>query len=197
MVRALTRRSASQGALMSSITVDEVVTELRNRGFEGFAVGDLQRYINWGFRKIVRMADWDWRQEIATVTLAPGDYKITVGGPDDPQLAWTDIPLLRDLTRIIDTTAGSSLALRPISEDEWTEWLTTDLSSAGSRGTPDRYYFEWENAIYILPPPQVQKTYAIYMWQYIGDAASAMAYMPPDWEEALLLSAECICHYRA
>jgi len=183
---------------MSSITIPEVIQELRNRGFEGFDAGDLTRYIDWGFRKIVRMANWDWEQAIATVQLEAGVYKITVGGPDDPLLAWTDVPLLRDLMRIIDTTSGQSLALKPISDEEWTDqWLTSNLDDAGSRGNPDRYYFEWANAIYILPPPQTQKIYKLYMWQYIGDADSGLAYLPPDWEEAVLLSAECICHYRA
>jgi hypothetical protein len=177
---------------MSSITVPEVITELRNRGFEGFSAGDLQRYVDWGFRKIARMASWDWEQDIATVVQGAGDYTLQVTAPQ------SEVPLLRDLTRIIDATSGSMHALLPMTEsDFFASWATVDLSAAGNRGTPDHYFFAWEDQIYILPPPNSQRTYQVYHYKYIGDGESGLAAMPNDWEEAVLLSAECICHYRA
>jgi hypothetical protein len=177
---------------MASITVAEVITELKNRGFEGFSPADLQRYIDWGFRKIVRMASWDWEQDIISVTQQIGDYTLGI----DPLS--TEIPLLRDLTRIIDSTAGSMHELQPMTEDEYFDrWATADLSAAANRGTPDRYFFAWKNQIYILPPPNSIRTYQVYYYKYIGDAASGLNALPNDWEEAVLLSAECICHYRA
>lgn len=177
---------------MGSITQAELVTELQNRGFEGFAVGDLQRYLDWGFRKIARLANWDWEQDMSAITLQPGDYKISTTD------AASDIPLLRDLTRIIDVTSGSSHALVAISEEEWTDrWLASDLAGGGSWGTPDRYFMAWKNEIYVLPPPQTARTYNLYIYKYIGEAEDGLTTLPNDWEEAVLLSAECICHYRA
>ena len=177
---------------MSSITVPELVTELKNRGFEGFTSGDLQRYIDWGFRKIVRMANWDWEQDIIPVTQQAGDYTLGI----DPLS--TEIPLLRDLTRIIDTTAGSMSELKPMTEQEFFDsWAVVDLTSAANRSVPDHYFFAWKNQIYILPPPAAARTYQVYYYKYIGDAATGLNSLPNDWEEAVLLSAECICHYRA
>jgi hypothetical protein len=177
---------------MGSITQDELVTELKQRGFEGFSPGDLQRYLDWGFRKIARLASWDWEQDMSSITLQPGDYRISTINPT------SDIPLLRDLTRIIDVTAGSSHALAPMSEQEWTDtWLTAGLTNAGTWGTPDRYFMAWKNEIYILPPPNAARTYNLYIYKYIGEVEDGLTSLPNDWEEAVLLAAECICHYRA
>lgn len=181
---------------MSSITRDELVVELKNRGFEGFDVGDLQRYLDWGFRKIARLANWDWEQDVITVTQQPGDYQIPLGVASTSLDA--GIPFLRDLTRIIDVTSGSSHALEAVSEEQWTDqWLPSNLSAAASWGTPDHYFLEWENQLYILPPPRTQRTYSIYYYKYIGEAVAGLEALPNDWEEAVLLAAECICHYRA
>lgn len=175
---------------MAGITLDELTLELQQRGFEGFLSTDLHRYLDWGFRRIARMANWDWEQTMATISQAAGDGTIPIGavvpGPE------VGIPLLRDLTKIIDVTAGTAFVLKPMSEEAWAE----NVSSPGS-GIPSQYFFEWTNQLYLFPAPNSARTYNVYYYQYIGDATAGLAALPPDWEEGVLTAAECICHYRA
>jgi hypothetical protein len=63
---------------VAGITLDELTIELQQRGFEGFLPSDLHRYLDWGFRKIARMANWDWEQTIAIITQNVGDNTIPV-----------------------------------------------------------------------------------------------------------------------
>lgn len=122
------------------------------------------------------------------MTQQPGDYTMTIGDTT------SDIPILRDLMKFIDVTAGSAFILRPASEERFTRFMT---NPEGSQGTPDHYFFKWEDTIYLIPTPNSERTYNIYHWKYVGDVGSAMQALPNDWEEILLLAAECICHYRA
>ena len=175
---------------MAGITLDELTTELKQRGFEGFLVGDLHRYLDWGFRRIARMANWDWEQTIAIVTQKLGDNAIPIasvaGTVDEP-----GIPLLRDLTKIVDVTS-TAFILTPMSEETWASRI-----GVPDRSTPSEYFFEWANQLYLYPTPDSQRTYYIYYYQYIGDATAGLAALPQDWEEGVLTAAECICHYRA
>jgi hypothetical protein len=177
---------------MPHMTVDEFRTELKQRGFDGFAQGDLDRYIDWGYAHVSRLCRWNWEEDSVTLQVNPG-----VAHSDLLQ----DFPEFGSLRALVSTTTGRQYQIKAMSDEEYyARWATRtelDLASASSRGATDKYYVV-RNRIYYLPPPDQAMTFVAHYWRRVtGYIADGTPLLPPfDIDEAILAAAEMICHRR-
>jgi hypothetical protein len=174
---------------MPSITMQELLEELKLRGFEGFSQTELTRYVDWAWREVLRKTNWEFEHRISEVAVSPPDY----------QIGWDEPAFFKDLIRLMEVTEDARKELSPISEEEfYSDWAAIDFPSAERRGDPTEYFNHFDKNIYLLPPPDSARTYRIYHWQYVGTGEQALAEgMLEGWDEILLCGAEARGHYRA
>lgn len=180
---------------MPSITIAELISELKLRGFEGFSNTELTRYIDWAWREVLRKTNWEFEHKQANVVVTPPTYRIywrDIGQPNPDQF-------FKDLIRLEEITEGAKKELEPINTNDFFDrWASQDLDNTENRGDPTEYYNHFENFIYLLPPPDTERTYRVYYWEYVGTAGAALDRLMLDgWDEILLCGAEARGHYRA
>lgn len=175
---------------MARLTIVEFREELRSRGFDGFASVDLDRYINFSYYDLARMARWTWEKTQDEFTLAPGEY-------------WRDLSsILRfknlDTIAIADPDSAQK-KLSPVSDAAWkNEWLPQDEAGDMAVGSPTLYYIT-RNRLFILPAPQTNGyRFVVQYWQAMQELGGTndTPITPEDLDEIILLGAEVRCHRR-
>src|SRR5262245_58879683 len=120
---------------MARMTLDDFRTELLQRGFDGFAPADLDRYINFGYKTVGRLTKWRWEEAAIAKSMAVGTYRWTLS---------TDLPTVKSVRAVVVTDTGYEARLTPIMDDDfYTRYGAYDLASSQNRGEPDEY---WLNA---------------------------------------------------
>jgi hypothetical protein len=176
---------------MAKMTLTDFITELSRRGFDGFDVGDLVRYVNFGYRKIGRLTKWAWEQTDLSATLSPPGYRLSLTA---------DLPTVKSVTAVVGTTVNYETRLVSITDDDfYSNWAAYDLTSSSVRGEPDTYWLG-SSALYVLPPPIASRTFTITAEQKLAELVpnvNEVLITPDEYDEAVLLAAEEYCHVRA
>lgn len=170
--------------------LQDYLTELRARGFDGFSTADLTTYVNRGYSHVARKSQWYWEETTDTFTVAPGSASVSLA---------TELPNFRSLDRLYVTTAGQERPLTPMSDQEFFDnWLSADLTATKNRGEPDSYYL-WNNNLYILSPPQSSRTFIAYYHQRVTPLVNPTdsPITPQHLDEGILIAALIRCHKRA
>jgi hypothetical protein len=176
---------------MARLTIVEFREELKVRGFDGFTSTDLDRYINFSYHDLARMARWTWEKAEDSFPLNPGEYFIDLGL----------ILRFKNLdTVVVESPVEARHKLWPVSDEAWkTKWLPWDEVGQMPTGSPEWYYIT-RNRLFILPSPvSAGYTFTAQYWQYMGELTSTNAtpITPEDLDEIILLGAEVRCHRRA
>lgn len=163
--------------------------ELQQRGFDGFAPTDINRYVNFGYRTIARLTKWSWEESVVTKSVAVGSYRFSFV---------TDLPTLKSVKAVNVTTVGFESRLRAISEDTfYNQYAAYDLTNVQNRGEPDSYYAD-SAYLYVLPPPASVRAISITGETELVDLVDNVdPIVPPEYEEAIMYAAEEVCHLRA
>lgn len=172
------------------MTITEFRNELKSRGFDGFDVGDLDRYINFGYRMVGRLTRWKWEEADITKTLAPGAYRLSLA---------TDLPTVRTITAVAITTLNYEKRLDGISDTEFYDsYMAENLALTQNRSEPYKY-FMGGGYLYVLPPPQASRDILITAQQWLAELTDGnpTPITPEEYDEAILLAAEEQCHLRA
>src|SRR5215510_11220076 len=138
--------------MASAMTLADFDQELVARGFDGFDVGQRQRYINWGYFAVSRYSRWYWEEVGFTFLIdSLDDYIIAPGATVKDVIAIT-----------ADGPSGQRRKLEPTTRDDFLKNWLPNMSNGltVSAGMPDKY-FHWGFAnppvsalgIYLLPPP--------------------------------------------
>jgi hypothetical protein len=176
---------------MARLTIVEFREELRSRGFDGFPSVDLDRYINFSYYDLARMARWTWEKTEDSFTLDAGSFFVDLG----------TILRFRNLDTVVreEVEEGKRYKLRPVSDAEWKRsWLPNDEAGRMAVGTPSKYYIT-RNRLYILPPPDTTANFTAHYWQFFEELSPTVTtpVTPEDLDEIILLGAEVRCHRRA
>src|SRR5262252_2860783 len=102
--------------------LQDYISELMVRGFDGFSPADLTTYVNRGYFHVARRSQWMWESTTDTLTMTPGQYAI----PLWPQ-GGGELPFVRSIDKIVVTTAQQTRKLRVLSDDEFFPYLGMDL----------------------------------------------------------------------
>jgi hypothetical protein len=177
---------------MPHMTVDEFRAELKQRGFDAFTLGDLDRYIDWGYAHVSRLCRWSWEEDAITLQIDPGEIMVDV---------LTDFPEFGSLRALVSVTPGRQYQVKSMTDEEYfRKWATrTDAELTGSttRGATTDYYVV-RNRIYFIPPPDQAMTFVAHYWRRVdGFILNSSTLLPPlDLDEAILAAAEMVCHRR-
>lgn len=170
-------------------------TELKNRGFDGFADSELNTLINRGYFYIARKFPWYWREENVTIAFpASSSLGVADTGTTAPGLKNIRAVLTKDIP-----STGVITRLDPLDEDEfystwWSEY------EAGVVGIPQKYFID-KQVLWLLP--KIQSTYSGSLEIHYHKRPQAMStdtsisIMPVDLDEAVLLAALVRCHKRS
>jgi hypothetical protein len=173
------------------MVLSDFVDELKFRGFDGFDTDDLVRYVNFGYRTVARLTKWTWEEATFQMSLDPGEYRWSLAG---------DLPTLKSVKAVNQVTSGYERRLSAITGDNYYgNWSAYDLTSSQQRGEPDSYYLD-SAYLYILPPPQALRDFAITGEQILSElvlVTNEHLITPAEYDEAVLLAAEEHCHVRA
>jgi hypothetical protein len=173
--------------------LQDYISELQVRGFDGFSPADLTAYVNRGYFHVARRARWSWEKATDTFSIAPGSASVQVG-PNGSEL-----PNFRSLDRLVGTTSGLNRLMKPIDDETWArDWLWKDLTQGTFRGEPERYYLDGD-LLYVTPPPLATRTFTAYYHRRVTPMTlpTDVPITPQHLDEALILGALIRCHRRA
>jgi len=174
-------------------TLGDFVTELKLRGFDGFADADLSVYVNRAYFAVAKKSRWEWERTSAAFTLNPGEYFVDVSPTS------TDVPNFKSMERIYMTTTGHSGKLAVMQDDDFFNfWLGSDLTSPDRRNEPSKYYLYGEK-LYILSPPASTRDFILYYFQRPLWLLTPFEYpiTPQHLDEAIIDAARVRVHTRA
>lgn len=172
---------------MAQMTRDDFVTALQARGWNRFIATDLQRYLDWGLRDIVRAVNFKDEQQavsLAAQSVSPIAFSSINSG------------LVQTIDKVINVTANYENELDPLPSEEFYEfWLPNPDREIG---VPDWYYV-YEKKLYLIPYPQQAFDFVIHITGRINGFAggSSTSGLPEYFDEAILPSAESYCFRRA
>lgn len=129
---------------MGDMSLADFDAELVARGFDGYAPTDRYRYVQWGYRDVLRKAQWQWHELFATTTvsLSAGDFQVDLS---------TELDNFGSMAQVsIDISGG--VKLTPLSTWDFLEnFYPVDWTDAANRSTPYAYIL-YANKAWILPP---------------------------------------------
>jgi len=173
--------------------LQDYLVELKARGFDGFVDADLTTYTNRGYFHVARKSRWQWEQTTDPFTIAPGSAYVTLWPAPAGEL-----PNFRSLDKAVVTTAGFTKVLKPLPDEKFFKFLGLDLTLTQYQGEPSGYYV-YQNRLYILPPPQANRSFLAYYSQRVSPLVSPIdvPITPQHLDEAIILGALIRCHQRA
>ena len=174
---------------MAAMTRDQIVTELKSRGWSRFADADLQRYCDWGLRDVMREAKWADTVEVSTET---GVTAATIPFSD------IDSGNVRQIQRVYRKTANEEAWLAPLGDDDFFHnWLYADMTDSAQKGLPTRYYV-YDNKIYLILAPNKAHDFDIhYVKRITAFNGNSVSGLPERFDEAIVPAAEAYCFRRA
>lgn len=175
---------------MAQWTRDNFVTELQNRGWSRFATADLQKYLDFGLRDVMRDAKWIMRGHIIPFTSSAS--KVPFASIDSSDF--------RQVERLYLKTSGRERRLEPMTDDEFYQrWLPLDPTK--NTGEPEKYYVRRDadgGFVYLKPAPNKTYSFEAHVVStstaFGGNNASPL---PERFDEIILVAAEIYCFRRA
>lgn len=161
------------------------------RGFDGYQPTERTQMINLGYRYIARKNTSSWEQAVVTQSLTPPAYSLPMAG--------TSLLGADNVGSVYLLTNPYRRKLDVMDQQVFEEqWLPQDLTLASARGIPDWYYV-FEGAIYILPPPSLAVSLSIHFQSFLPDmvAATDVPVTPQVYDEVILDAALVRAHRRA
>lgn len=175
---------------MAQWTRDQFVTELQNRGWGRFATADLQKYLDFGLRDVMREFKWKSMFSIDTINQSTSFFDIgtSVSGTGRG----------RSLRRAYLRTAGLERKLEPATDEFFFEtWLGLDLTKPENKGAPTRYYVYDEKVYFIPAPDQAYSIHLHWMATLLAFNGNSVSGLAERFDELILLAAEIYCFRRA
>jgi hypothetical protein len=173
--------------------LQDYISELQVRGFDGFSTNDLTTYINRGYFHVARRSQWMWEATTDALTMAPGQYSFplwpAVGG---------ELPFVRSIDKVVVTTSGQERRLKALTDEQFYPYLGMNLTQSNVRGEPSSYYI-WNQSLYILDPPNASRDFLVYYKRRMSPLVNPtdVPLTPQHMDEANLLAALIRCHRRA
>lgn len=170
-------------------------TELKNRGFDGFADSELNTLINRGYFYVARKFPWYWREDDVTLafpassSLAVGDLSASTPGLKNVRAVFMkNIPSTGVITR-----------LDALDEDEFYNTWWQEYES-GVTGIPQKYFID-KQVMWLLPKVGASYSGSLEIHYHKRPQAlssdSSISIMPVDLDEVILLAALVRCHKRS
>lgn len=161
------------------------------RGFEGYQPNERAQLINQGYRYVARKNTSSWEQAVTNMPLNPGQASLPMAGAS---------PLGADnVSGVYLLTDPYRRKLEVMDQNVFEErYLPLDLTLAANRSIPDWYYV-FEEAIYILSPPNIAITLGVHFQNYLADmvALTDTPVTPQILDEVILDAALVRAHRRA
>lgn len=173
--------------------LQDYISELQSRGFDGFTPADLITYVNRGYFAVARKSQWFWEETVAAFTLTPGQFTSDLWPAVNGILA-----NFKSLDKLVITTSGKQVLLRVRDEVKFFQDLASGLGPTPTQGEPSWYYI-YQGKLYILPPPDASRDFLAYYHQQVSPLVSGtdVPITPQDLDEAILLAALSRCHTRS
>lgn len=155
------------------MTVDELLSEMNEFGFEDTDVVEKVNALNFAIKNITQRKMWSFLEKVLSLTFD--------GSNATPSNAPTD---LRAVKKIIDTSTGTRVRFKRT--DDMEEGYGSRLTQAG---TPYLYYFE-ARTLKVWQVPSASQTLRLRYVRFApkvaaGDPETAII-VPPDGHEAVL-----------
>jgi hypothetical protein len=174
----------------------DFVSDLQQRGFDGFQVEELRRLVNRAYFAVAKKSRWEWERSTVTFTISPGQPTIDVNCTPTSQL-----PYFRSLERLYkvksDTTAGMKMEI--MSEgDFYQNYLGQDWTQTNLWNEPTKYFI-YNDLLWLLSPPTAQRSFVAYYFrrpvamQFDVDVPIT----PQHLDEAIIDAARVRAHTRA
>jgi len=161
------------------------------RGFDGYQPQERAQIINLGYRYVARKNTSAWERSFHDYTVNPGDPPISMAGA---------MPLGMDnIASVYVISDPYRRKLEVMDQGVFEEqYLPLDLTAAKNRSVPSWYYV-FEEAVYLLPPPQSVITVRVHYIKYLPDmvAATDIPATPQILDEVILDAALVRAHRRA
>jgi hypothetical protein len=174
--------------------LQDFVTELINRGFDGFSNADLKTFVNRGYFHVARKAPWYWEQSTDEFTITQGQHSVELW-----PITGGELPYFSSLDKLYMTTAGKEMRIKPMRDDTFFEgWLYKDLTNPQFRGEPTEYYV-FEGKLYLLSPPIGDRTFRAHFHRQVAllKQDDDVPITPVTLDEAIVLAALIRAHKRA
>ena len=173
---------------MAALTRDAFVTELQSRGWSRFTAAELQQYLDWGLRDIVRMANWTASRK----TVAIADVAT-------PTVAFSAIDAggVKQIDNVYITDDYKEDRLNVYGDEAFEEWLAQDPALPSNKGQPTHYYAYQDKLYLILAPDAPYDLSVWYVEDISGFGGNNVSGLPERLDEAILPAAEMYCFRRA
>jgi hypothetical protein len=175
---------------MGDMSLADFDSELQARGFDGFDATHRYRYVQWGYREVMRLAQWETFVGVHPIELTLGQYLIPL----------SDIPEFSVLASIISAT--EEMRLQPLYDWDFADyWVPRDFTDSGEWSEP-QYYYMYNGSVWILPPTNINRTFRLYYYKSgealdTVDPSSSTPASPVEFDPAILSAALVYCHRRA
>lgn len=173
--------------------LDDFDQELIDAGFDGISQARRYRWINFAYRRIAAKFPWLWEKTSSDVAMAPGTFALNF---------ITDLPGLKSLDYVYVVNSGQERRLRPVDDSTFYDvWWPLDLTAAGNRSEPAYYKIE-DNQLYILPPPNVNRTIRVKYHRQVTQLTKVtpgvtdLPMTPQYLDEAIMLATLSAAHKR-
>lgn len=158
------------------MTVDEMLTELNEFGFEDTNISEKLNAINFAIKNISQRKLWTFLESVVSLTFT--------GSSGTPSNVPTD---LRAVKKIVDTSTGRRIRFKRT--DDMEEQYGSQLTQAG-----DPYFFYFEGrTLKIWQTPSASQTLRMRYVRFAPKIAAgdpeASIIVPPDGHEAVVLRA--------
>jgi hypothetical protein len=178
---------------MAGLTRAQFETELTNRGWSRYST-ELETYLDWALRAVVRAAKWGDTHESVEVTdhgAGAGENKIPFSSINSGNV--------RTILFVYLSETDKERKLSPLPTDEFhNDWLWRDMDDSTNQGEPSHYYV-YQQAVYLIPAPDQDYDFTVHYVERINAFANdgATSGLPERLDQAILLEAEAICFQRA
>lgn len=179
---------------MANLTRDQLVTELKVRGWSRFQDSELQAYLNWGLQEVYRRASWP-----AIVSAL-----VTVSSNTDGSIEFSSINAAPDLIHVIDrvhvkTSADDVIELDALPEDAYWSVVAPNFARTNpNKGMPVGYAIERKTLwLHPIPISAVDVLVAHRLRTDTFSSGSATTGMPERMDLLVLLATERLCYHRA
>jgi hypothetical protein len=175
---------------MGDMTLADFDSELQARGFDGFDIAHRYRYVQWGYREVMRLAQWESFVGTYSVNLTPGQYRIPLSSLEDFSV----------LASVINE--ADKLRLIPLQDWDFADyWLPRDFGDTGEWNEP-QYYYMHQGSLWILPPSSETREVTAYYYRTgehldTANPSSTTPSSPVEFDAAILSAALVYCHRRA
>lgn len=184
---------------MANMTRDELVTELKARGWNRFTDAQLQKYLDWALQEVYRRGQFpSFQDDSATGSFNPASTTNlsfqTLGGTADRIVSVQQVLFINDY--------GQAVPLTPATEEFWLEVMQgnnlTPVANGRVVGFPELYYVS-DRFINFYPVPD--KTYTYYVYSRERDntftTGASQSGLDETFDAVILAFAEMICNRRA